>query len=41
MSSHHFVKELQEPALIIAHGEECSAELLGQLLEWEPAGSGA
>lgn len=36
MSSHHFVKELQEPALIIAHGEECSAELLGQLLEWSP-----
>lgn len=36
MSSHHFVKELQEPALIIAHGEECSMALLEQLLEWSP-----
>jgi thiamine pyrophosphokinase len=36
MSSHHFVKENQEPALIIANGEECSAELMGQLLEWQP-----
>jgi len=36
MSSHHFVKEGQEPALIIANGEACSNELLGQLLEWSP-----
>lgn len=36
MSSHHFVKEGQEPALIIANGEACSGELLGQLLEWSP-----
>lgn len=36
MSSHHFVKDLQEPALIIANGEACSLELLGQLLEWSP-----
>ncbi|MCU0441872.1 MAG: thiamine diphosphokinase [Bacteroidia bacterium] len=36
MSSHHFVKEGQEPALIIANGEACSTELLGQLLEWSP-----
>lgn len=26
----------QEPALLIANGEACSAELLGQLLEWSP-----
>lgn len=36
MSSHHIVKENQEPALIIANGLACSAELLGQLLEWSP-----
>lgn len=36
MSSHHFVKENQEPALIIANGEACSDDLLGQLLEWSP-----
>lgn len=36
MSSHHFVRDKQEPALIIANGEECSDELLGQLLEWNP-----
>jgi thiamine pyrophosphokinase len=36
MSSHHFVKDLQEPALIIAHGEECSFSILGELLEWSP-----
>nr|WP_295927277.1 thiamine diphosphokinase [uncultured Dyadobacter sp.] len=36
MSSHHIVKEKQEPALIIANGEACSSELLGQLLEWSP-----
>lgn len=36
MSSHHIVREAQEPALIIANGESCSFELLGQLLEWSP-----
>ncbi|HCS19521.1 MAG TPA: thiamine diphosphokinase [Bacteroidetes bacterium] len=36
MSSHHVVKDKQEPALIIANGESCSMELLGQLLEWSP-----
>ena len=36
MSSHHIVREKQEPALIIANGAECSEQLLGQLLEWSP-----
>jgi thiamine pyrophosphokinase len=36
MSSHHVVNDGQEPALIIANGEACSAELSGQLLEWNP-----
>jgi len=36
MSSHHIVKDNQEPALIIANGLACSNELLGQLLEWSP-----
>lgn len=36
MSSHHIVREKQEPALIIANGEACDDELLGQLLEWSP-----
>lgn len=36
MSSHHIVRDDQEPALIIANGAECSFELLGQLLEWSP-----
>lgn len=36
MSSHHIVRDTQEPALIIANGEACSAELLNQLLEWAP-----
>ena len=36
MSSHHIVRDDQEPALIIANGESCSQELLGQLLEWSP-----
>jgi thiamine pyrophosphokinase len=35
LSSHHIVREKQEPA-IIANGESCSSELLGQLLEWSP-----
>lgn len=36
MSSHHIVRDDQEPALIIANGAQCSNELLGQLLEWSP-----
>lgn len=36
MSSHHVVREKQEPALIIANGEACSTDLLEQLLEWSP-----
>lgn len=36
MSSHHIVRDDQEPALIIANGESCHPELLGQLLEWSP-----
>lgn len=36
MSSHHFVKEGQEPALIIGNGAECSYELLKQLMAWCP-----
>lgn len=36
MSSHHIVRDDQEPALIIANGEACSKELMGQLLEWSP-----
>lgn len=36
MSSHHFVKDKQEPALIIANGEACSISLLNELLEWNP-----
>ena len=36
MSSHHFVRPNQEPALIIANGEACAHTLLEQLLEWNP-----
>lgn len=36
MSSHHIVRDDQEPALLIANGESCQPELLGQLLEWSP-----
>lgn len=36
MSSHHIVRDDQEPALIIANGESCSTELIFQLLEWNP-----
>jgi thiamine pyrophosphokinase len=36
MSSHHIIRDAQEPALIIANGEACSFELLGELLEWSP-----
>jgi thiamine pyrophosphokinase len=36
MSSHHIIRDDQEPALIIANGEECNSEILGELLEWSP-----
>ncbi len=36
MSSHHIVRDDQEPALIIANGSSCQPELIGQLLEWSP-----
>jgi thiamine pyrophosphokinase len=36
MSSHHIIRDKQEPALIIANGEACSMEILDQLLEWSP-----
>ncbi len=36
MSSHHFVKEGQEPALVFANGQECSHDLVVQLMEWCP-----
>jgi len=36
MSSHHIVRDDQEPALIIANGAACSQDLLNQLLEWSP-----
>lgn len=36
MSSHHIIRDKQEPALIIANGEACSADILENLLEWSP-----
>lgn len=36
MSSHHIVRDDQEPALLIANGAACQPDLLGQLLEWSP-----
>lgn len=36
MSSHHIVKEKQEPALVIDTLGAVSEEMLGQLLEWSP-----
>ncbi|MCK9480835.1 MAG: thiamine diphosphokinase [Bacteroidia bacterium] len=36
MSSHHFVREGQEPALVLANGLPCSTELLNQLVAWSP-----
>ncbi len=36
MSSHHFVKEGQEPALIFANGARCKSTIVNQLLEWSP-----
>jgi len=36
MSSHHIVREKQEPALLALGLDNFSEELLGQLLEWSP-----
>jgi hypothetical protein len=36
MSSHHIVREKQEPALYIQHFGNFNEEYLGQLLEWSP-----
>ena len=36
MSSHHIVKEKQEPALLIINLAGFNQEYLGQLLEWSP-----
>jgi thiamine pyrophosphokinase len=36
MSSHHIVREKQEPALLITGTHSFNNELLGQLLEWSP-----
>jgi thiamine pyrophosphokinase len=36
MSSHHIVREKQEPALLVLGLNNFSDELLGQLLEWSP-----
>ncbi len=37
MSSHHIVRDKQEPALLIMSLEGFNQEYLGQLLEWSPA----
>jgi len=36
MSSHHIVRENQEPALIVASYDALDEENMGQLLEWNP-----
>jgi thiamine pyrophosphokinase len=36
VSSHHIVREKQEPALLVLGMDSFPAELLGQLLEWNP-----
>lgn len=36
MSSHHIIRENQEPALIVASYEALDEEYIGQLLEWSP-----
>jgi len=36
MSSHHIVRENQEPALLVLNPTAISQEDLGQLLEWSP-----
>lgn len=37
MSSHHIVRENQEPALLVASISALDEEHLGQLLEWSPS----
>lgn len=37
MSSHHIIREKQEPALLIINLENFDHEHLGQLLEWSPS----
>jgi thiamine pyrophosphokinase len=36
VSSHHIVREKQEPALLVLGLDSFPSELLGQLLEWNP-----
>nr|MBI1229506.1 thiamine pyrophosphokinase [Cytophagales bacterium] len=36
MSSHHFVKEQQEPALLILQAADYNFELVADILEWSP-----
>jgi thiamine pyrophosphokinase len=36
MSSHHIVREKQEPALLVLDMDNFPSEQLGQLLEWSP-----
>ena len=36
MSSHHIVRENQEPALLIQDFQALNSEYLGQILEWSP-----
>jgi hypothetical protein len=36
MSSHHFVKEQQEPALMILHADNFDFDLVAEILEWSP-----
>ena len=36
MSSHHIIREKQEPAILIMSFDGFSSENLGQLLEWSP-----
>jgi thiamine pyrophosphokinase len=36
MSSHHFVREDQEPALLIADANSITFDVVQQLLEWSP-----
>lgn len=36
MSSHHIIREKQEPALLVLGMDTFSDELFGQLLEWSP-----
>lgn len=36
MSSHHIVREKQEPALLVLGLDSFPVEMLGQLLEWNP-----